>query len=152
MNARPDTLRNRELAMIHIGAEQLGMDTKDKNPDSDYHTMLWTVARVRSAGDLDFTTRKRVLEHLRSRGFKPRAGKNADPDRPRNLQDPVRGPSLKKIGALLADAGRRWRYAHSMAKRMFHVDRCDWLDVDQLHSIIAALVIDQRRRAAKGGK
>src|SRR6187551_2882572 len=67
MTPRADNVRNRELAQIHIAKKDLGLD------DATYRDMLWSIGRVRSAGDLDFTGRKRVLEHLRSRGFKPKA-------------------------------------------------------------------------------
>ncbi|MCE2646588.1 MAG: regulatory protein GemA [Burkholderiaceae bacterium] len=52
-------LRRAELAQIHIAAKQLGIDR------DTYEAMLHAVARVRSAGDLDWSGRKRVLEHLR---------------------------------------------------------------------------------------
>lgn len=135
--------RNRELAQIHIAKKQLALD------DDTYRDMLWTVARVRSAGDLDFTGRKRVLEHLRGCGFKARGGKAPHPGRPANMGHADRGPSLRKIEALLAEAGRQWAYADGMARKMFHVEKISWCTVDQLHSIIAALMYDQKRRAAK---
>ncbi len=63
--------RNNELAMIHIAAQQIGMD------DSTYRDMLWTVARVRSAKDLDLAGREAVLGHLKACGWKdPRAGRS----------------------------------------------------------------------------
>lgn len=137
------TVRNRELAQIHIAKKQLALD------DDTYRDMLWTVARVRSAGDLDFTGRKQVLEHMKARGFKTGKPKRPHPGRPANMDHPDRGPSLRKIGALLADAGRAWAYADGMARKMFHVEKISWCTVDQLHSIIAALVIDQKRRSKK---
>lgn len=63
MKPAPD-LRKRELAAIHVAKAQLGLD------DGTYRDMLWTVARVRSAADLDWAGRKRVLDHLASRGAK----------------------------------------------------------------------------------
>lgn len=61
--------RNRDLATIHIGAKQLGMD------DAGYRAMLHTVAQVRSASDLDRQGRRRVITHLRQCGarFNPKA-------------------------------------------------------------------------------
>ena len=47
-------VRTRELAQIHIARQQLGMD------DETYRSVLWTVARVRSAADLDWSGRKRA--------------------------------------------------------------------------------------------
>ena len=38
--------------------------------DDAYRDVLWTVARVRSAADLDWSGRKRVLDHLKACGFK----------------------------------------------------------------------------------
>lgn len=145
-----DNRRNRELAQIHIAQAQLGLD------DDVYRDMLFTIARVRSAADLDYAGRKAVLAHLRSRGFRafphPRpspGGRGRYPGRPANMDHPDRGPSLRKIEALLAEAGRPWSYAHALARRMFHVERIEWCETDQLHSIVAALMIDQRRRAKK---
>lgn len=63
--------RNRDLAKIHIGAKTLGMDPEDRDPDSDYRSMLWAVARVRNAADLDHAGRKQVLDFLYARGFRP---------------------------------------------------------------------------------
>lgn len=135
-------VRTRELAQIHIAKKQLGLD------DETYREMLWTIARTRSSGDLDFTGRKRVLEHMKARGFKVQPPKRRDPDRPANMDHPDRGPSLRKIGALLADAERPWAYANGIAQKMFHVEKIGWLDVAQLGAIITALAIDQKRRRA----
>ena len=54
--------RNRDLAAIHASVKKLGID------DPTYRDMLWSIARVRSAKDLDWAGRRRVLEHLRARG------------------------------------------------------------------------------------
>jgi len=40
-------LRRAQLAKIHIAKKELGLD------DETYRSMLWTIARVRSASDLD---------------------------------------------------------------------------------------------------
>ena len=55
--------RNRDLAMIHIAAQQLGMS------DDTYRDMLWSIGRVRSAKDLDLPGRDAVLAHLRACGW-----------------------------------------------------------------------------------
>ena len=51
--------RNAELAAIHIAKAEAGM------ADDSYRDMLWTICRVRSAADLDYAGRRRVLDHLR---------------------------------------------------------------------------------------
>lgn len=126
--------RNRELAKIHIAAKDLGLD------DDAYRAMLWTIARVRTAKDLDADGRARVLDHLKACGFKARRA-----GAPHNLAGEERGPQLHKIEALLAAAGRPWEYADGMAQRMFRVDRITFCNPAQLQSIIAALVYDAKR-------
>lgn len=69
-------LRNAELAQIHIAKTQLGLD------DETYRAVLWTVARVQSSKDLDWTGRKKLLEHFKARGWKPAAPKKAKATKP----------------------------------------------------------------------
>jgi phage gp16-like protein len=142
MNTANDT-RRRELAKIHLAAKQLGMD------DDTYRDMLWAIARVRTAKDLDEPGRRRVLDHLKASGFKPKPGSNPRPGRPHNLGSEERGPQLAKIEAMLTSAGRAWAYADGMAKKMFHVDRVTFCNPEQLRKIIAALVYDAQRHGRK---
>jgi phage gp16-like protein len=142
MIADPDR-RRRDLAKIHVAIKQLGID------DSTYREMLWAVGRVRSSKDLDYTGLQKVLAHLTSRGFKAVKGKRPHPGRPANIDSQDRGPLLRKIEALLTDAGREWNYANGMAKKMFHVEHCQFCEPEQLRKIVAALVIDQRRGGRK---
>lgn len=60
----PNQRRKIDLAKIHIGKNQLGMD------EETYRSMLWTIGRVHSSADLDFAGRMAVLQHLKARGFK----------------------------------------------------------------------------------
>lgn len=144
--------RNRELTLIHIAKAQLQM------ADDAYRSMLWTVGRVHSAKDLDFTGRKKVLEHMKRCGFKPKAKPGSSSrnkhvaERPNNYGSDVRGNQIKKVEALLADAGRPWSYAEALAKTMFRVDKFEFCNPDQLQRMIAALVYDQKRRAAAAYK
>lgn len=126
--------RNSELAKIHIAKKELGID------DDTYRDMLWTIARVRSAKDLDEKSRRDVLEHLKSRGFKSKTN-----GRPSNIQSLQHGPMLQKIEALLAEKGRPWSYADGIAERMFGIKKLQLCGADQLHKIIAALSIDAER-------
>lgn len=66
MKAHKSNPRSRELAKIHIGAKQLGL-IRDGDKD-EYRLMLFSIARVRSAADLDAAGRQRVLAHLRKCG------------------------------------------------------------------------------------
>lgn len=64
-NGKPE--RSNDLAKIHIAKAQLGLD------ESTYRDMLWTVARVRSAKDLDAGGREAVLKHMRACGWQDKA-------------------------------------------------------------------------------
>lgn len=131
--------RNKELALIHIGKKQLDMD------EETYRKMLWTVGRAHSSGDLDAGGREAVIKHLRACGFTPerKREKKADPDRPHTLEQ---NAQLRKIGAQLAHAKRPWKYAKSMAKRMYGKDALEFCTPEELNGITAALWKDGKRR------
>jgi phage gp16-like protein len=133
--------RNRELAQIHIAKKQLALT------DEDYRAMLWAKGRVHTAKDLDYAGRKAVIDHLVACGFKIEKNKGRAKGRPHNIDSARRGPQLKKIEALLTDAGRPWAYVNGMAARMFHVERIELCHEGQLQSLIAALTYDKQRRA-----
>lgn len=171
MNAPSDPARRRELAKIHIAAQQLGLD------DGAYRAMLWTVARVSSAKDLDHGGRAAVLEHLKGLGFKQRGSRpwrnNRDAGTPgpdvhvracagASLQSrrefpayPARPhstdtrPQIQKIEALLAEAKRPWAYAVGMARKMYARERLEFCAPDELAGIIAALMVDAKRHGRR---
>lgn len=144
MNASTvDDSRRRELAKIHLAAKALRMERET------YEAMLWTIARVKSARDLDAAGRACVLDHLRACGFKPTAARKPRPGRPHNIGAEERGAQLRKIEALLAEAHRPWAYADGMAKRMFRVEKISWCNPEQLQAITAALVYDARRHGRR---
>lgn len=126
----PD-IRKRELAMIHMAKTQLGLD------DDTYRDMLWTVARVRSAADLDWAGRKKVIDHLKAKGFK---GKR----RPQPAEN--KAVLVSKIRALLIALGNKPdAYADGIARHMFKVERFEWCAPEQLRKIVAALQYQQKR-------
>lgn len=145
MSAQRKSPRTRELARIHLAAAQLGLD------EETYRALIERVAGVRSAGDLDADGRRAVIRELVRLGarLELRAdAKSAWAGRPRNCNQV---PMLRKIEALLADAGREWAYAHGLARKMFGAARLEWLRPDQQHRLIAALEIDAQRRATRAG-
>lgn len=135
---KPDAqqARRTELAKIHMGAKQLGLS------DDGYRDMLWVIARVRSASDLDGYGRQKVIQHLARCGatFKR-------PGRPTPAAD--KQALVAKVRAQLAAAGRPDAYADGMARKMFTVDRYEWATPEQLRRIVAALSYDAKRRARK---
>lgn len=131
-------MRNRELAQIHIAKKDLGLD------DETYRDMLFTIARVRSSGELDHAGRRRVIEHLHTRGWKPKAGVKP--------KTPNAGSSktalISKVGALLTVLNKSWPYADGMAKKMFKVEKLIWCTPQQIHKLVAALEYAKARQAA----
>lgn len=129
-------LRQSELAQIHVAKKQLAME------DDAYRAMLWAVARVKSAADLDWTGRKRVLDHMARCGWKKKSARA-----------PAGGPNARqiaKVRAVLIALGRLPdRYADAIAERMFKVKRFVWLDAQQLRGLIAALEAEKARQEKK---
>lgn len=135
-----DPTRTKDLARIHLVAKQLGMD------QDTYRAMLRGLTGKESAGDLDRRQRWQVLLELGRQLGGSAASKPADPGRPAP-QGAAKDPMLRKIDAQLTSAKRTWAYAHAMAQRMFSRDRVEWCDPAQIHSIVAALEVDAKRRS-----
>lgn len=124
MKPAPD-LRKRELAAIHIARGQLGMD------EDTYRDMLWTVARVRSAADLDWTGRKRVLDHLAGCGARIGGKATARPNRANEWAFIDRAaedcrPMLRKLCVLCRELGiergKQVRYVEGVARQMSGIE------------------------------
>ena len=123
--------RKADLAAIHIAKAALKWD------DDTYRDIMFSVTRSRSAGELDFTGRKRFLAHLRAcqeqKGI-------AAPQKP--AKTPW-SPKLRKLWALwqqLADAGlvadRSKAGLVAWSTRQTGVDRLEWLKPQQLDLVL----------------
>lgn len=121
---------------IQIARRQLGLD------DESYYAILARVAGVKSSTELTPRQVGRVLAELERLGFKPKASAKG-----RAKPNPAaeRKALVGKIEAQLAEAGRPWDYADSLAARMYTVDRLEWCDTDQLRGIVTALALDAKR-------
>ena len=140
---RASERRRRQLAAIHVLAtKRLRLDRET------YIALLERVGGVRSSADLDSSGLSRVLDEMRRlAGEGQRQMRNAVnlADAPQNVRDEV-AAMVTKVGAILAEMGKSWNYAHGTAKRMFKVQRVEWLRPDQLHRLVAALQISANRR------
>lgn len=150
----PRNPRRADLAKIHIAKKDLGLS------DSDYRTMLRSVAGVESSAHLDAAGRKKVLQHLVKCGFKPfqnpprppvkKGGGGGSPrrGRPNNMEDEsTRAAQLAKIEALLTVGARPWSYADALAKKICGIDKVAWVPAALLYKIITAL----RKQALREG-
>lgn len=141
----------RDDRRIQIGRIKMGQKALDMDDDT-YRALLERVTGKRSCAQMTPAERNQVLAELARLGFKrDDTRRRGWPGRPRNVREV---PMLRKVEALLADARRPWSYAHGMARRMFRVDKVEWLRDDQLHRLIAALETDARRRpsSARGAR
>jgi hypothetical protein len=89
--------RDREIKLIHVGRRELGMD------EDTYRAMLELVAGVRSAAALDGAGRKKVIDHLKSKGFKV---KSKATGKPAAASEPGADAQYRKIQALWGDLAR----------------------------------------------
>jgi phage gp16-like protein len=127
-------LRNAELAQIHIARAQLGLD------DETYRAVLWTVARVKSAKDLDWTGRKTLLDHFKAKGWKPTAPKKAKAAQP----VPAGQEGLLRVLWSELHAAGKVRMDTDAAlggwlKRNRMPERVEWLKPAQLNRAIESL-------------
>lgn len=128
--------RAASLAKIHIARKDLGLD------EETYRALLREVAGVDSAADLTPTGLARVLDHLRRLGWRPKPARRAK-RRPHTLD---RSAQLRKIEAQLSELRASWGYADKIAKRMFGVEKVEWLrGSDQFRAVIAALAVEQAK-------
>ncbi|WP_199052925.1 gp16 family protein [Aquitalea sp. ASV15] len=129
------------IAKLHIARQQLAM------ADADYCSLLARIVPgCSSSTQLDQPQLVQVLAEMQRLGFVTRPGLRHG-KRPRPTAG--RMALIGKIEALLAEARRPWPYADAMARRMFQIDKVDWLDAQQLHKLVAALMIDARRAGRK---
>lgn len=133
-----DEQRNKELAMIHLGKKELGLD------DDLYRAFLFDICGKESAAELKSSERRLVIAVMRGRGAFQKRNR-----RPHNFYEPSRHRMMAKIGALLAEAKYPWSYADTIAKRVCKVDRLAFVPVEKLGSIIAALVKDAKRNGRR---
>lgn len=139
--------RRIELAQIHMAAAELGMDTADQNPESAYRSMLWTCARVRSAADLDFAGRRKVIQHLKSRGWTPSRKKKS-----KYRDDPLSGKILAlwlelRDQGVIRDASDK--ALATFCREVGGADRPEWLNNKQAHKVIEGLKAWLKREAGE---
>lgn len=133
--------------MIHIGAKAVGLDPQDRDPDSAYRAMLWTVARVRSAGDADFAARQRIIAHLRARGWRPGpAGRPGRRGNPRARLIHHLWNTLHKAEVVESEEGLGTWLKHNTAS--LHPQGTGWSKPEFLSSAAANQVIEQLKQWA----
>lgn len=125
--------RNKQLSKIHIAKKDLQLD------DDTYRAMLVRVAGKSSSKDLTPLEVAKVLHELERLGWKAKPGRA----KPKPAAD--RAKLVGKIEAQLASAGRPWEYGDGIAKRLYKVEKVEWLNPEQLRGVVTALAKDAKR-------
>lgn len=127
-------IRNSELAQIHLAAKELGLDR------DTYEDMLFSVARVRSAGSLDWAGRKKVLDHLKARGWKKKPGKKKVT---RRLAGDAESKKIRALWLMLHALGAVQNSSEAAlgayVKRITKVEALQWIDGAQAETLIESL-------------
>ena len=130
--------RRAMIAKIKIAQKALAMN------DDSYRALLTRVTGKDSAAALEKREMEAVLREMQRLGWKP---VNPQGTRPRVASDKDR--TIAKIGAILKELNLSWNYAHGMAKAMFARERVEWLDAVELHKLMQALAVYQRRQRVR---
>ena len=93
-----------------------------------------------SCAKLDDSALDKVLAEMRGKGFAAKSAGNRPPRRA------SADAMMRKIEALILDNGWSWNYAHGTAKRMFGIDRVQWLSDQNMHKLVSALQIAANRK------
>lgn len=142
--------RKADLAAIHIAKKDLGWD------DGTYRDLLFTICRVKSSGELDFTGRKRFLAHMRACGWKGGSQAPAAAQRPSaaDARKPLTPPQklMWSLWQQLAESGkvndRKMPALVAFVHRHTGVDKLEWLTTAQEQLAIEGLKAWQRRAGA----
>ncbi len=129
--------RNQQLSKIHIAKKDLGLD------DETYRALLGRITGQSSAKDLNPLQVAKVLQEFERLGWKSQQGRG----KPKAAADKAK--LVGKIEAQLAEAGRPWEYGDGLAKRLYQVERLEWLDAKQLSGVVAALAKDAKRHGRR---
>ncbi len=141
---KPLTQRQRRIQLIHIGAPQIGLDPRAN--EAAYRDMLEKITKKRSTTDMNDGELDNVIEYLIANGATIRWDK-----RQSQSIAAYKKPIVAKIRVQLICLGNLPdNYADGIAKRMYRVDRFEWLDVKQLRGILTALNVKLEKARAQG--
>lgn len=134
-------ITKRLIGVIKTGQSLLGWD------DVTYRSVLVRLTGKSSSTKCSIRELEDVKEYMHSKGF-PRQAPKGKGRRPKVANR--RKAMLAKIEALLADSGLSWAYAEGIASHMYGQKVIEWLDDEQLHSVMIALIQRARREGRSG--
>lgn len=137
--------RKRLIAAIHAAAAQLGLDTADKNPASEYRQMLQRLGGASSSTAIADDGLRRVVAHLQRR-LNPNAA--YPPAQGHTQADEIRRRwQLAAQAGAISDASDE--SLRAFCKRMTGADDIRWITALQGSRIIEALKAMHARHARR---
>lgn len=138
-------ISGKQIALMKVAQKQLGM------PDD---TLIDILAAFGAQSKKDLTNRQfdELMAYFKKLGFKkkyqPKVKKAPDISR----QSESKQVMLGAIETTLAALGKSWRYADGVARKMFGVEQVVWCSPEQIHKILQALKISQKREQSKSAE
>ncbi|MGF2652769.1 gp16 family protein [Serratia marcescens] len=132
---------NRLIRAIKTGQSFLGWD------DATYRGVLYRLTGKHSSTACSVRELEDVKGYMHSKGF-PRKAPKGKGRRPNVAK--CRKAMLAKIEALLAEGGLSWAYVEGIASHMYRQHIIEWLDDEQLHGVMVALIKQARRKGRSG--
>lgn len=163
MNKKATAIYNQQNKVIHRALRDIDMPYEENKEEL---LALFTGIighKINGLSDLTLGERNQIIRYYQKKGlrlFKPFIGKDirdwrkgdAEIDSLKTAR-PLNVPTdkkrmINKIWAILTDMDLSWEYADGISKNMFGIGIVEWCSPDQLHKVVAAMVINQRRRYA----
>ncbi|PCK29530.1 gp16 family protein [Pseudoalteromonas piscicida] len=140
--------KSRYIQLIHIGKGQLGWD------DELYRQVLTGLTKKSSCKDMNAGELKKVLDHMKDKGFKVEAkkhgGKNSPITRNKEPEDKTSLDKLRQVWIAMSHRGylrdgseaALLNWSKAQAKRMNKnvvIERLEWLRAPMVHALIEQL-------------
>lgn len=127
------------VKLVHVAKAAVRMG------DEEYRALLERFGAASSKDrKLTLADYNEAMQVFASLGFERRPAKRAR-KRPSTMGDPSRRPMFRKVEAILTEFRLPWDYADGIAKKVAGVDKVQWCNTRQLHSVLAALIYYQKR-------
>ncbi|ASD67687.1 gp16 family protein [Pseudoalteromonas piscicida] len=153
--------KSRYIQLIHIAKGQLAWD------DELYRQVLTGLTKKKSCKDMNAGELKKVLDHMKDKGFKVEVkksgkGRNSPITRDKEPKDKTPLDKLRQVWIEMAHAGllrdgseqALLSWAKGQAKRFnkgVAVERLEWLQPSMLHSLIEQLKQWRKRLEVEHG-
>jgi len=139
-------IRGKQISLIHVGKKDLM--AKGVLTEESYRDCLARFGDgAKHANELNQAQMDALLAHFKQCGFVYIAKVKKAPEVRR--QQRAKQIYLEAIQATLGALGKDWAYADGIAKKMFGVDKAEWLSPEQLHDLQTALIYHERRLAGE---